>query len=157
MRARNIVGAVLLGAVIAVSVPASAFAATSGTEHFKLVFTSQTGSGSIFAGGVFTAGGTDYQGNKVDEAVFPGGTFKIHHGAIHTTFKFNQKTCRGELKGSGPYTLGNGYGDYAKIKGSGTARVQGFIATGRNANGTCNFRDTSAYALFVTASGPVAF
>jgi hypothetical protein len=44
-----------------------------------------------------------------------------------------------------------------KIRASGTARLQGRIETGRNANGTCNFKDMSAYALIVNASGPVTF
>ena len=160
MGAKHVVGAVLLGATMAVSVPAAALAApgaTSGTEHFKLVFTSQGGSGAIFASGVFTAGGTDYQGRRTDEAVFPDGAFKINHGSIHTTFRFSQKTCTGTLGGRGPYRLSTGFGSYAQIKGSGTATVHGRIETARNANGTCNFADVSAYSLIVTASGPVRF
>jgi hypothetical protein len=157
MMTKRFMGAVLVGAVISVAVPVTAGAATSGTEHFKLVFNSETGPGAIFASGVFNAGGTDYQGRQTDEAVFPGGTFKIHHASVHTTFQFNPNTCRGTLTGSGPYRLANGYGDFVGIKASGTASLKGTIATGRNANGTCNFHDVSAYALIVHASGPVSF
>jgi hypothetical protein len=159
MGAKHVLGVVLVGAVMAVSMPAAAFAlgGPGGTEHFKLVISSQTGPGAVFASGAFTAGGTDYQGKKVDEAVFADGSFRIDHGRIHTTFSFDPKTCTGKVSGSGPYRLLGGFGAYAGIKGSGTANVKGAVATGRNPNGTCNFRDTTAYSLIVHASGPVSF
>ena len=159
MRMRQVFGAGLVAAVVVLAVPAVSGAsggARSGNERFTLVFTSETGPGSIFARGVFNAGGTDYQG-KVDEAVFPDGTFKIFHSAIHTAVTFDATTCTGRLSGSGPYRLGNGYGAYAKIKGTGTARLKGSIATGRKANGTCDFHDVSAFSLTVHARGPVSF
>ena len=157
MRTKHLVGAVVLGGFISLGTPMTAFAGSGGTEHFTLVFTSQTGAGSIFASGAFNAGGTDYQGHGTDQAVFADGAFKIHHGGIKGTFRFDQKTCTGHQGGSGAYTLGGGYGAYAKIKGSGTAHLNGTIATGRNANGTCNFHDITGYSLIVHASGPVSF
>ena len=159
--AKRMVVGLAAGTLGAVALPAMAAPAVAGaagaTEHFELVFASQTAPGSIFARGVFTGGGTDFQGNRTDEAVFADGAFRIVHGGIHPTFTFNQTTCTGKLRGSGPYRLTAGYGAYAKIKGSGTAHLQGTIATGRNANGTCNFHDVTAYSLIVHASGPVSF
>jgi len=156
MRTKHLIGAALLGVVGFLAMPTAAFAGTSATEHFTLVFSSQTGPGAIFATGAFKAGGTDYQGKRVDEAVFPDGAFKINHGAIHATFSFNSKTCTGRLSGSGPYKISGGYGAYTGIKGTGTATLHGTIETARNANGTCNPNDISAYTLTVHASGPVS-
>lgn len=156
MRTKRLVGATLLGVAISTALPALAYASTSATEHFTLVFSSQSSPAAIFATGAFTAGGAVYQGNRVDEAVFPDGAFKIDHEAIHATFDFNAKTCTGRLSGSGPYKISGGYGVYAGIKGNGTATLHGTVDTARNANGTCN-NDVSAYALIVHASGPVSF
>ncbi|HXQ59937.1 MAG TPA: hypothetical protein VN799_07550 [Acidimicrobiales bacterium] len=156
MRTKHLVGAVLMCGLVSVATPLAALAATSGTEHFTLVFGSQTGSGPIFASGVFTAGGTDYQGHSTDEAVFADGAFKIHHGGIKGTFTFDPTTCIGHQGGSGPYTINGGYGAYVHIKASGTAHIKGTIETGRNTNGTCNFHDITAYSLIVHASGPLS-
>ena len=156
-RMARLVGTVVVGGLAVAAVPSAAGAATQGAEHFRLVFSSQTAPGAIFASGVFSAGGTDYQGNRTDEAAFPDGAFAIRHGAIHPTFTFNAKTCTGHLSGSGPYRLSNGFGAYEKIKSTGTAHLQGSLATGRNPNGTCNFHDETAYSLLVVASGPVSF
>lgn len=157
MDTRHFVGAVLLGAAVSVATPLVAYGAgTGGIEHFTLVNSSPSGPGSIFASGVFNAGGTNYPGGKTDEAVFADGTFKIHHGGVKTTFQFNPKTCIGHATGGGPYTIGNGYGRYAHIKGSGTAHVRITIEAGRNPNGTCN-NSITAYSLVVHASGPLTF
>ncbi|HVC71248.1 MAG TPA: hypothetical protein VNC61_13410 [Acidimicrobiales bacterium] len=157
MGAKHVVGAVLLGAVMSVATPVAAFAGSGGTEHFTLVFDSQTGPGSIFASGAFTAGGTDYQGHTTDDAVFAAGGFKIHHGHVKGTFRFDQKIYTGHQGGSGTYTINGGFGVYAKIKASGTAHIRGTIETARNANGTCNFHEITAYSLIVHAGGPVSF
>jgi hypothetical protein len=156
MGKKHFVAAVLLGAAVSVATPLAASAAGGGTEHFTLVFNSETGPGSIFASGAFTAGGTDYQGHSTDEAVFADGAFKIHHAHVKGTSKFDAKTCTGHQGGSGPYKIDGGYGAYAGIKASGTAHLNGTIETGRSANGKCNFHDITAYSLIVHASGPVS-
>jgi hypothetical protein len=129
---------------------------SSGTEHFRLTFTSESGPGSIFATGLFNAGGTDYQGNNKDLAVFPNGAFTIHHPGGQFTFSLNPKTCVATLTGSGNYTLGQGYGVYKGLKGSGTYTLNGKLALNRKANGTCG-NATTAVAQRVVASGPVSF
>jgi hypothetical protein len=65
----------------------------SGFEHFQIMTTSSTTSRqSIIATGMFTAGGVDHSGARVDTAVFPDGTFKIAHSSGIGTPRFNPKT-----------------------------------------------------------------
>lgn len=157
MRKYRVFGlAALLGGALSLALPATAFASTSGTEHFELAFTSPNGSGPIIATGVFTAGGIDYQGNNVDVAVFPDGGFSIDHRGGRVTFSLNPKTCVGKLSGNGlPYTIFRGFGAYTGIHGSGTATLRASFVTGRNANGTCSQTPIS-FIEVVHASGPVS-
>ena len=69
------------GAALWLAVPAGASStAVTGTEKFQIMTTSATSStASVIAAGVFTAGGVDHQGNKVDTFVFSNGSFKVAH------------------------------------------------------------------------------
>ena len=80
-----VAGAVAAAGLTAASASQAAGAASSGTEHFQLMTTSAANNApsSIIARGVFTAGGVDHPGNKVDTVVFPDGTFKIAHSKRH--------------------------------------------------------------------------
>jgi hypothetical protein len=154
---------VACGALLAI--PSFASASTvSGTEHFRIVSTStaENAPSSIVARGVFTAGGTDFPGNNKDLAVFADGAFTIHHPEADSTFSdnLNSKTCVDHVTGSGTYTLGQGYGAYAKIKGSGTYDFRGVFTLPRNPNGTCNTSSSAqptASQTVITANGPVSF
>jgi hypothetical protein len=145
--------------------PAFASASTvSGTEHFRIVSTStaENAPSSIVARGAFTAGGTDFPGNNKDLAVFAEGAFTIHHPEADSTFSdnLNSKTSVDHVTGTGTYTLGQGYGAYGKIKGSGTYDFRGVITLPRNPNGTCNTSSSAqptASQTVITASGPVSF
>ncbi len=148
-------GALVVAGIVAMPSIASA-SATSGTEHFQLTFTSQTGPGPIFARGVFNAAGTDYQGHTTDLAVFPDGAFNIHHPGGTFNFKLNPKTCVARVSGAGDYTINHGYGVYQGIKGSGSYTFSGKVALNRKANGTCG-QQTVAELETVVASGPVSF
>jgi hypothetical protein len=158
MKIRYLFGALALGSVLVLGMPSTSGAATSGVERFTIVEPSQTGPGTILAHGVFDAGGLLYNlGNKAGEAVFPSGGFRIFHGGVRTAVTVNAKTCTGKITGSGPYRLLAGFGSYAHIKGTGTAHLSGRLETARNPNGTCNFRDISAFEFTVHARGPVSF
>src|SRR5215472_17525020 len=90
------------GALAAVGLTAANAAAGPGSlrfEYFQLVATNpaHNAPSSIIARGVFTAGGVDHPGNKVDTAVFPNGTFKIAHSNGTGTPRFNAKTCLSTL------------------------------------------------------------
>jgi hypothetical protein len=154
---RRVIGFAAIGvmALLGMSSVASA-SPSSGTEHFRLTFTSQNGPGPVFATGVFNAGGTDYQGNNKDLAVFPTGAFTIHHPGGQFSFTLNPNTCVATLTGSGNYTLGQGYGAYKGLKGSGTYTANGRLALNRKANGTCG-NATTAFEQTIVASGPVSF
>lgn len=138
-------GAAVAAGAIAVSGVAVASAAShtarpaaSGTEQFQLLNTSPTSSSSsIIARGLFTAGGVDHSGSKVDTAVFPKGTFKITHGKGTGTQHFNPKTCLMTVSQTGPYTLSGGTGAYAGISGSGTYQVS-ILVVGARSGGTCS-------------------
>lgn len=148
---------VLLGSVLAIGVPSIASASNGGTEHFFLVFTSQRGPGSIFASGVFRAGGKEYQGNKVDLAVFPRGAFSIVHSSAHLRYHFDSRTCMGYLSGRQvPFSITDGYGAFRGISGSGHADVNGIFETSRRANGTCSHHVT-AFAEEIHATAGISF
>jgi len=138
--------------------PPAAGSRVSGTEHLQLMTTSATASRvSIIATGVFTAGGVDREGSKVDTITFPGGTFKINHsGVTPGKQNFNPKTCLLTVKETGPYTIGHGTGSYAGIRGHGKATVTILAIAARNSNGKCSMsRPPTAFHQVINASGPI--
>lgn len=151
-------GALAAAGAIAVSGVAAAAAHTnaSGTEQFQLMSTSATSStSSIIARGVFTAGGVDHAGSKVDTAVFSNGSFKIAHSKGTGSQSFNPKTCLMTVNQHGTYTLSGGTGKYAGISGSGTYQVS-ILAVGARSGGTCSkTKPPVAFQQIIKASGPV--
>jgi hypothetical protein len=146
--------AVSAGAVVLV-LPNTAFAATSGVEHFHITSTSPNGNRTIIASGVFAAGGTSTPGNKRDTVTFSNGTFKIDHSAITPTFHFDSSTCTATGKGSGPYTLGSGTGAYAGISGGGQATVHIRETASKKKDGSCS-NHVTAFEFEVSASGDIS-
>jgi hypothetical protein len=138
----GVVLATIVAGAVGFGLPAAASASPTHPEHFQLAFTSPNGPGSILASGFFTAGGTDYQGNNVDVAVFHNGGFSIDHRGANVSFVVNQQTCAGKISGSNvPFSLYRGFGAFKGIAGAGTANVQGSFVTGRNpVTNKCNFR-----------------
>ena len=149
------------GAVAAAGLTAAAAsqaAGSSGTEYFQLVnaTVANNAPSSIIARGVFTAGGVDHPGNKVDTVVFPNGTFKIAHSGGTGTPHFNAKTCLTTLVLNGTYLLSGGTGAYAGISGHGIYRLNILIAGARNSAGTCsNKLPPTAFQQIIRAQGPV--
>jgi len=142
------------GAAVAAAAPHAARAA--GIEQFQLMSASATSStSSIIARGVFTAGGVDHGGNKVDTAVFPGGSFKIAHSKGTGSQSFNPKTCLMTINQHGTYKLSGGTGTYAGIRGSGTYRVS-ILAVAASSGGKCvKNKPPVASQEIIKASGPV--
>jgi hypothetical protein len=144
-------------AALWLAVPAGAAAgpAASGTEHFQIVSTSANSStASVIATGVFTAGGADHMGNKVDTFVFSNGSFKVAHaGPMRQSV--NPKTCLLRVTGHGTYKISGGTGSYAKISGSGTYKLSVMAVLAKSA-GKCSMRKAPlASQEIVNASGPV--
>ena len=138
---------------------ASQAAGSSGTEFFQLVNSNPANNApsSIIARGVFTAGGVDHPGSKVDKVVFPDGTFKIAHSNGTGTPRFNAKTCLGTIALNGTYRLSGGTGAYAGISGHGIYRLNLLIVSARNAAGKCSDRlPPTAFQLIIRAQGPVS-
>ena len=150
-------GALAAAGAIAVSGVAAAAAHTnaSGTEQFQLMSTSATSStSSIIARGVFTAGGVDHTGSKVDTAVFSNGSFKIAHSKGTGSQSFNPKTCLMTVNQHGTFKLSGGTGAYAGISGSGTYQVS-ILAVGARSGGTCSkTKPPVAFQQIIKASGP---
>jgi antibiotic biosynthesis monooxygenase len=112
---------------------------------------------SVIPTGVFTAGGVDHPGDKVDKVVFPNGTFKIAHSNGTGTPHFNAKTCLNTIVLNGTYRLSGGTGAYAGISGHGIYRLNLLIVGARNAAGKCSDRlPPTAFQLIIRAQGPVS-
>jgi hypothetical protein len=138
---------------------ASQAAGSSGFEHFQLVNTNPANNApsSVIARGVFTAGGVDHPGAKVDTVVFPNGTFKIAHSNGTGTPRFNAKTCLGTIVLNGTYRLSGGTGAYAGISGHGIYRLNILIVSARNSAGKCsNKLPPTAFQQIIRAQGPVS-
>jgi hypothetical protein len=133
------VAAALCGAGLASASP-SAAARSSGIEHFYLMTTQPSASRySVIATGVFTTGGVDIQGSTTDTVRVKGGTFKIHHGAVHVIKEeVNSRSCLAQFEGTGRFTLGGGTGAYKKLSGSGKALISVLAIFSRNSKGVCN-------------------
>ena len=139
------------------AVPAGASSAVTGTEKFQIMTTSATsGTASVIASGVFTAGGVDQQGNKVDTFVFSNGSFKVAHKGPSTAH-INPKTCLVTIVGHGTFKLSGGTGAYANISGAGTYKLNILAVAAKNAAGKCSQKaPPTAFQQIVRASGKVS-
>jgi hypothetical protein len=144
------------GVAVASAASHTARPAASGTEQFQLMNTSATSSNSsAIARGVFTAGGVDHSGSKVDTVVFPNGSFKIAHSQGTGTQHVNPKTCLMTISVKGTYKLSGGTGAYAGISGNGNYQVS-ILAVGARSGGTCSkTAPPVAFQQLIRASGPV--
>jgi hypothetical protein len=153
-------GSVMAAAATALwlAVPAGATSAgVTGTENFQLMSTSATSStSSVIATGVFTAGGVDHTGNKVDTFVFSNGSFKVAHSGPATQH-FNPKTCLLTVVGHGTFKLSGGTGAYAKIKGAGTYKLNILAVAAKTATGKCSQKaPPTAFQQIIKATGKVS-
>lgn len=110
---------------------------------------------SVIARGVFTAGGVDHTGNKVDRLVFPKGSFKVRHtGPAKQTL--NRKTCLLTVTGHGTYKISGGTGAYAGIRGHGTYTLS-VLAIFPKSGGKCSTtKAPTTFQQIIKASGPVS-
>jgi len=150
-------GTLAVAGLTAASASPAARPGVSGIERFQLMSTSATSNTSsiIALGKVFTAGGVDHAGNKVDTVVFPDGTFQIRHSAGKGTPHFNPTTCLNVIRVHGTYSLQHGTGRYAGISGHGIYHVSVLIVAARSAQGKCSDRlPPTAFQQLITAQGP---
>lgn len=138
----------------AASASTSAAPAASGTEHIQIMSTSANQ--SIIVTGLFTAGGVNHSGKKVDTVVFPGGTFKVAHSPGKGPQTFNSKTCLFTTHQHGTYALGHGTGKFKGISGHGKYVVS-VMGVGAKSGGKCSQRKPLlAFQLIIKAAGPVS-
>jgi hypothetical protein len=150
-------GAVAVGGVAAANASPTVVPSVSGTQHFQLMTTSATSNrASIIAhGAVFTAGGVDIQGNKVDLVKFPGGTFRIRHSAGRGPQHFNPRTCLIQISQHGTYRLSHGTGRFKGISGHGKYHFTILAVGARNAKGQCSqTKAPKSFQQIITAQGP---
>jgi hypothetical protein len=150
-------GAVAVAGLTAASASPATRPSVTGIQHFQLMTTSAASNReSIIAiGGVFTAGGVDFQGSKVDRVVFPGGTFKIAHSKGTGKQVFNPKTCLQTINLHGTYQLGHGTGTYKSISGHGKYQLSILLVGARNSNGKCSqTKAPLAFQQIIKAQGP---
>ncbi len=150
-------GTVAVAGLTAASASPAARPSLTRIEHFQLMTTSATSNREsiIATGGVFTAGGVNFQGNKVDRAVFPGGTFKIAHSSGTGKQVFNPKTCLNVINLHGTYKLGHGTGKYKGISGHGKYQLSILFVGARNSNGKCSqTKPPVAFQQIIKAQGP---
>jgi hypothetical protein len=138
-----IAAATATAAALWLAVPAGASVSrptVSGTENFQLMSTSATSNtASVIASGVFTAGGVDHMGSKVDTLVFSNGSFKVAHSKGTGTPKLNPKTCLFTLNLHGTIALSGGTGAYKGISGKGTYQLNELAILARS-GGKCTMK-----------------
>jgi len=145
-------------AALWLAMPAGASSAhVTGTENFQIVSTSATSSNaSVIATGVFTAGGVDHTGNKVDTFVFSNGTVKVAHKGPSTAH-INPRTCLLTIAGHGTFKITGGTGAYAKLSGAGTYKLNILAVAAKNAAGKCSQKmPPTAFQQIVKATGKVS-
>lgn len=152
-------GSVMAAAATALwlAVPAGASSAgVSGTENFQIVSTSATSTtASVIATGVFTDGGVDHMGNKVDTFVFAKGSFKVAHKGPSTAH-INPKTCLLTIVGHGTFKISGGTGAYKKISGAGTYKFNILAIAARTATGKCTQKKPpTTFQQIIKATGTV--
>ena len=149
--------AVIAAAALGLTVAATA--ATTKTEHFSFVDTSNTSQvPSVIATGAFTDGGTIVLSHSA-------ATMHLSNGTIEVTPKFTQApqttsdnaTCLVTEHSSGTYTLSHGTGSYKGISGSGTF-TQSASQIGPTLHEKCSFTSGNPVASQQTliASGPIS-
>ena len=110
---------------------------------------------SVIASGVFTAGGVDHMGSKVDTLVFANGSFKVAHSKGTGRPKINPKTCLLTLTFRGTVALSGGTGAYKGISGKGTYQFNE-LAILAKAGGKCTVnKPPVAFQLLIKASATV--
>jgi hypothetical protein len=124
----------------------------SGTEHFEIISAAPNSNSftAIFYG-VFTAGGTST--NNVFK--LHGGTFRIAPKLGKMKTSFNPKTCLLQISAPATYTLKDGTGKYAGIRGSGHAEFSLLGITARTTKGACSMTKSTVRETVIDGSGPV--
>ena len=143
------------GVLAAAAAPHPARAAASGAETFQMMTTSETGSLSVIANGVFTAPGTDTENQTAGTSLFtfPNGTVSLKHSPGKGTQSVNPKTCLATLNVHGTYTITGGTGAYSGITGGGTYKLN-ILAIAAKVSGKCNLnKPPLAWHQVINATG----
>lgn len=151
-----VAGTVAVAGLTAASASPAARPGVSGIEHVQIMTTSAASNkASIILTGVFTAGGVDIQGAKVDKVVFPHGTFKVAHSRGTGTTHFSPRTCLTVISLHGTYKIGHGTGRYVGISGHGKYQANILIVAARSHGKCSQTKAPVAFQQIIRAHGPV--
>lgn len=155
MKRRHVIlGSLSAIALVIAGVAPSAIGTTttsSGTQHFLIVQTSETGNPPVVATGPIHALGTDVQVNgHRDRFEFPAGVLRINHKATSHRESFDPTTCLGRFTESGTFTIIDGTKAYRNVTGSGTYHVRGYFV------GCTEGDPSNTVSIVITASGSVS-
>jgi hypothetical protein len=101
--------------------------------------------------GEFQEGATE---NEV-RFVFPEGTLTLDAPTTEESEEFNERTCTGSFRFSGPWTIASGTGAFENATGSGTFQGQGRFIGERTPTGCSEDEDAGFFFLFVNVTGEV--
>ena len=144
-------------AALWLAVPAGAAAgpAASGTENFQAISSATASTRSLIASGVFTKGGVDRAGNKVDTFVFSNGTFKVAHSKGTGRPTLNPKTCLFSATIHGTIALSGGTGAYKGISGKGTYQFNELAILAKSAGKCTMKKPPTASQVIIKATASV--
>lgn len=161
---RTTVTALIAAATAAITVSAAATAAASTrppattTEHFQEIVASPTATkANVIVYGAFTAAGVDQEnGNHTNTFKFPGGSFLVTPKFTVKGEHLNKTTCLLTQNLRVTYTISQGTGAYAGIRGSGHGTLTDLEITARNSRGACSVHKTPlAQQVIAYGHGPV--
>jgi hypothetical protein len=153
--------AALGAASLFVGMAAPAMAATTGQEHFRIVFTHfgpDGDSGTAFVSGPVTGAGTAQSG---EGEMFPA-SITLPQGTLSLLVTSGPDTsehavpsaCFVSFTGTDTLQVTGGTGVFTGAKGAGADTTRGALVFGRNADGSCNF-DAGPVSGFILVTGTV--
>ena len=151
MKLRALFGVVVIGALGMTALTITAGAASTPTQYFTGIQTSQSGPQTVIAAGPISAKGSDIElGQTTDRFRFPKGSIMLKHHGRATSQHHDPRTCSFEFMQTGTYVVTSGTGAYKHASGTGTYRIHG-IGT------QCSQKGASDVAITVELQGPLTF
>jgi hypothetical protein len=118
-------------------------------EHFTVVVSASTNTGTVIANGrVFNAVGTDAENLDASTSTyaFPDGTLVIEHHTSNDNDHFNPRTCTDHLNESGTGQVIGATGAYAGASGTATYKLTGTFVAQPTSNG-CDFSNGTGFLV----------
>ncbi len=151
--------ALVLGSLLVLGGAGPASAQSSGEQRFIVILSSFNGreTSRVIAVGPITGIGTfeETEDEDVVRFVFPQGTLTLDAPTTDESEDFNEETCSGTFRFSGPWEIADATGAFEGATGSGTFRGQGRFVGQRTDTGCSEDEDAGFFFLSVTVRGNV--